>query len=165
MLLARERIDFAVCPSVASLCTAVTDAAGALVIADEALTMPHLAMLSGRLQDQPTWSDLPIIVLTQAGVASRRVLTELHVPEALGNVMFLERPLNAISLISAVRTALRARRRQRQVRDHLAERAAAAETLRELNSTLEARVAERTEALRASEAARRRRRRWRPSDG
>ena len=128
-------------------------ATGAIVIADEALMRSDLMMLGGRLRDQPTWSDLPIIVLTHRGIAARRLLAELHVPEALGNVMFLERPLNAISLISAVRTALRARRRQRQVRDHIAERAAAAETLRELNSTLEMRVAERTEALRASQAA------------
>src|SRR5580704_5948283 len=54
---------------------------------------------------------------------------------------------------SAIGTALRARRRQRQVRDHMAERAGITETLRQLNETLEARVAERTEALRTSEAA------------
>jgi hypothetical protein len=58
-----------------------------------------------------------------------------------------------VGLTSAIGTALRARRRQRQVRDHMAERAAITETLRQLNETLEARVAERTEALRTSEAA------------
>ena len=58
-----------------------------------------------------------------------------------------------MGLTSAIGTALRARRRQRQVRDHMAERAAITETLRQLNETLEARVAERTKALRASEAA------------
>ena len=65
----------------------------------------------------------------------------------LGNVIFLERPLNAVGLTSAIGTALPARRRQRQVRDHMAERAVITETLRQLNETLEARVAERTEAL------------------
>jgi signal transduction histidine kinase/CheY-like chemotaxis protein len=81
------------------------------------------------------------------------MVSELHLPKVLGNVIFLERPLNAVSLTSAIGTTLRARRRQRQVRDHMAERAASTETLRQLNETLEARVAERTEALRASEAA------------
>ena len=81
------------------------------------------------------------------------MVSELHLPKVLGNVIFLERPLNAVSLTSAIGTTLRARRRQRQVRDHMVERAASTETLRQLNETLEARVAERTEALRASEAA------------
>jgi signal transduction histidine kinase len=81
------------------------------------------------------------------------MVSELHLPKVLENVIFLERPLNAVSLTSAIGTTLRARRRQRQVRDHMAERAASTETLRQLNETLEARVAERTEALRASEAA------------
>jgi len=81
------------------------------------------------------------------------MVSELHLAKVLGNVIFLERPLNAVSLTSAIGTTLRARRRQRQVRDHMAERAASTETLRQLNETLEARVAERTEALRASEAA------------
>ncbi len=153
LLLERDKIAFMVCRSIEGLCGVVSEAAGAIVVADETLTPPKLALLSNCLRQQPTWSDLPVIVLTHRGIAARRALAELHVPEALGNVMFLERPLNAISLISAVRTALRARRRQRQVRDHIAERAAAAEKLRELNSTLENRVAERTEELRASEAA------------
>src|SRR6202040_4114457 len=87
------------------------------------------------------------------GPAARRMVSELHLPKVLGNVIFLERPLNAVSLTSAIGTTLRARRRQRQGRDHMAERAASPETLRQLNETLETRVAGRTEALRASEAA------------
>jgi signal transduction histidine kinase len=81
------------------------------------------------------------------------MLSERQLTKTLGNVIFLERPLNAASLLSAIRTALRARMRQRQVHDHIAERAAITETLHQLNETLEARVAERTEALRASKAA------------
>ena len=61
--------------------------------------------------------------------------------------MFLERPLNALTLVSAVRTALRARRRQRQVRDHLAERAAVTEELTRSREELERLVAERTHSL------------------
>jgi PAS domain S-box-containing protein len=90
-----------------------------------------LPLLSQKLQDQEPWSDLPIIVLTHGGAVRRRAIDELRLPEALGNVMFLERPLNAMTLVSAVRTALRARRRQRQVRQYIAERTAAADRLRE----------------------------------
>jgi len=42
--------------------------------------------------------------------------------ESLGNVSLLERPLNAVTLISGVHSAMRARRRQYEVRDHLLDR-------------------------------------------
>ena len=47
----------------------------------------------------------------------------------LGNVTLLERPVRMATLVSAVRTALRARDRQYQIREHLAERARAEESL------------------------------------
>jgi signal transduction histidine kinase/CheY-like chemotaxis protein len=78
-------------------------------------------------------------------------MAELNLPGRLGNVMFLERPLNTLSLVSAVRSGLRARRRQRQVRDYLAEQAGTAE--REA-ARLEARVQERTAALEETERER-----------
>jgi signal transduction histidine kinase len=69
--------------------------------------------------------------------------------ESLGNVSLLERPLNAVTLISAVRSALRARRRQYEVRDHLLDRETFA-------AQLEDQVRERTGQLeRANEQLRR----------
>jgi signal transduction histidine kinase/CheY-like chemotaxis protein len=72
----------------------------------------------------------------------------------LGNVVLLERPLNVQTLRSAVGSALRARRRQYQARDVLADRERTAASLRasqhalvQLNETLEARIEERTRAL------------------
>ena len=50
--------------------------------------------------------------------------------DLLGNVTVLERPTRVAALVSAVRAALRARQRQYQIRDHLAERERA-EALRE----------------------------------
>jgi signal transduction histidine kinase/CheY-like chemotaxis protein len=47
-----------------------------------------------------------------------------------GNVTLLERPLGFATLMSAVRTALRARERQYQIREHLAERNRAEHALR-----------------------------------
>src|ERR1700737_1150014 len=153
ILLDRDGIDCQVCPTLQALHSAIRSDTGAVLIADEAFAGADLSSLTKKLAAQPPWSDLPFVVLTRSGAAGRRVVAELQLPAALGNVMFLERPLNAVSLTSAIRTALRARRRQQQVRDYMAERAASAEVLRQLNETLEARVAERTEALRASEAA------------
>ena len=153
ILLDRDGIDCRVCPTLQTLHSAIGSATGAVLIADEAFAGADLSSPTKKLAAQPPWSDLPFVVLTRSGAARRRVVAELHLPEALGNVMFLERPLNAVTLTSAIRTALRARRRQRQVRDYIAERAATEEMLHHINETLEARVAERTEALRASEAA------------
>ena len=47
-----------------------------------------------------------------------------------GNVTLLERPVRGATLLSAVRTAIRARERQYQIRGHLEERARAEESLR-----------------------------------
>jgi signal transduction histidine kinase/CheY-like chemotaxis protein len=150
-LLSAEGIESRICPTLADLRTAVDDTAGAALLADEALFGADLNGLATRLAGQPPWSDLPFIVLTHAGIAPRRQMAELNLPGKLGNVMFLERPLNVLSLLSAVKSALRARRRQRQVRDYLAAQAGAAE--REA-ARLEARVQERTAALEATERER-----------
>ncbi len=66
----------------------------------------------------------------------------------LGNVTLLERPLRPVTLISAVRSALLARKRQYEVRDHLCERQAAEEALRRAHDALETLVEQRTAALR-----------------
>ncbi len=131
MLLGREGIRCRVFPTLDTLCAAIDETAGAVLVADEALMGLALDALSQRLQTQPPWSDLPFIVLTHSGAKARSAVLELHLPEVLGNIMFLERPLNALSLISAARSVLRARRRQRQVGEHLAKQAEAERRLRE----------------------------------
>src|SRR6201996_8931523 len=150
-LLSTEGIESRIYPTLADLRAALDDTAGAVLLAAEALFRADLNGLATHLAAQPPWSDLPFIVLTQAGMAARRQMAELNLPGKLGNVMFLERPLNVLSLISAVRSALRARRRQRQVRDYLAEQVGGAE--REA-ARLEARVQERTTALKEAERER-----------
>ena len=151
-LLGAEGIKSLICPTLQRLQDALNDAAGLVLLADEALFRVDLAGLAARLAAQPPWSDIPFVVLTQAGIAARRQMAELNLPGKLGNVLFLERPLNALSLVSAVKTALRARQRQRQVRDYLAEQVGAAERAAAL---LEERVRERTAALREAEEERR----------
>jgi signal transduction histidine kinase/ActR/RegA family two-component response regulator len=97
--------------------------------------------------------------------ASRRVdAHRLHFLETYGNVSLLERPLAAVSLISAVKAALRARRRQYEVRDHLIAREEAAKSLEKLvqnrtrqlldtNKRLRAEMAERKQAETALQQA------------
>ena len=151
-LLGAEGIDCAIHPTLDSLQHALDDRAGLVLLADEALFHADLAGLASRVARQPPWSDLPFIVLTQSGIAARRQMAEMNLPGRLGNVLFLERPLNALALVSAVKSALRARQRQRQLCAHIEEQAARAARA---NAELEARVRERTAALEAAEAERR----------
>jgi signal transduction histidine kinase/ActR/RegA family two-component response regulator len=89
--------------------------AGAVLVAEECLSDHVVEQLVNLLAQQPPWSDLPILLVAQ-NAHSRR-----HRPglEVLGNVAVLTRPMAIDALVSAVSSALRARRRQYQVRDLL----------------------------------------------
>ncbi len=104
------------CEDPAALFQELAAGAGALIVADEALPPEVVESLLTALGQQPPWSDLPLIVFTHGGETSERVLEEL-VP--LGNATVLERPVRLTTLLSAVKAALRARRRQYEVRDLL----------------------------------------------
>ncbi|MBU8536634.1 HWE histidine kinase domain-containing protein [Falsiroseomonas tokyonensis] len=129
-LLRRDGIDCRAVPDIAGLRRAMDETAGAVLVADEALSHPALEALGADLAAQPPWSDLPFIVLTRGGIAGRTAIAALRLPERLGNAVFIERPLNALSLVGAVRSALRARLRQRQLRTHLLGREADAAAAR-----------------------------------
>jgi signal transduction histidine kinase/CheY-like chemotaxis protein len=102
--------------------------AAAFIIPEEAITPIRHAQLLEVLREQPAWSDLPLLVLARAGVDST---TSSDVVRTLGNVTLLERPLRVATLVSAVRTAIRARLRQYQIRDQLAARDQAETALRQ----------------------------------
>jgi signal transduction histidine kinase/FixJ family two-component response regulator len=106
----------------------VTRGAAAFLLPEEALDADRLAQVTAFLARQPPWSDLPILLLTYAGADSAAARDATR---RLGNVTLLERPLRAGTLISALRTALRARERQYQIRGHLAERAQVEAALRD----------------------------------
>ena len=136
------------CPDLTCLLDGLAAGAGAALVTEEALE-GDLADLFAWLDTQPPWSDFPFIVLAtrQAGRRSERAARLLA---RLGNVVLLERPVNAETLASAAASALRARRRQYQARGHLLERERAQEDLRLANEDLERRVAERTREVEAA---------------
>jgi signal transduction histidine kinase len=121
--------------------------AGAALIAEEALS-ENIPELASKLNSQPPWSDFPIIVLTGGGTSTAATEVEVRARAPLGNVTLLERPLRAATLISAVRSAIMARRRQYEIRDHLHERKLAEDALRSARDQLEAIVEDRTSTLR-----------------
>ena len=134
--------------SVHNLGAAICEEAGAAIIPEEVLQNGTIAALAQRLSMQPPWSDFPIIVLTGSGMSTASTEAAVRSRAPLGNVTLLERPLRPITLISTVRSALVARRRQYEVRDHLSERAAAEDALRRAHDALESLVEQRTADLR-----------------
>ncbi|MCU1298093.1 MAG: domain S-box [Acidobacteriaceae bacterium] len=126
----------------------VLESASVLLIAEEALDPSTVQHLSTILQDQPAWSDIPTIVLTGGGASTDSSARLVRMREPLGNVTLLERPLRSVTLTSAVRTALRARTKQYQMRDYLAERKIMLEDLGKAYAALETTVAHRTATLR-----------------
>jgi signal transduction histidine kinase/ActR/RegA family two-component response regulator len=108
--------------------------AGAVLIAEEALLSDgHGHALSRYLEAQPPWSDLPVLILTGAGADSPAVQ---RASQTLGNVTLLERPIRVGALVSSVRTALRARDRQYQIRNALEALEQTAQALRASESQL-----------------------------
>ena len=98
------------------------------------------------LDAQPVWSDLPLVLINGVGRGERSGRSTAHteILQALGphrNVTLLERPLRPLTLITVMQSALRARRRQYEVRELLAQ-------LQEANAHLEGRVSERTSEVR-----------------
>ncbi len=120
-ILGAASIPVAECTTVADLCRHIDHATGALLIAQEALTRDSFASLCEHLDQQPPWSDIPLIMLTSAGEEPSR--SDRAAEVFFGrNVTLLERPFRAVTLISVVRTALRSRRRQYEVRQLLDQR-------------------------------------------
>jgi signal transduction histidine kinase/CheY-like chemotaxis protein len=109
-----------VCASVEELCAKMSAGAGLAFITGEALTAEAVRCLVAALAAQPAWSDFPLVVLTSGGgetPANAEVLAALG--EA-GNVTLVERPVRVTTLVSTFKSAIRARRRQYDVRGHIA---------------------------------------------
>jgi hypothetical protein len=99
-----------ICRDLVDLCAELERGAGAALIADEAIGDGHC--LIAWLDQQPPWSDLPVLIATSPANRSPTGLGHWRSAQRLGNVVLLERPLRSASLVSAIQSALRARRRQ-----------------------------------------------------
>lgn len=128
------------CRSLPDLVSEMSAGVGAVFLAEEGLFGKDTAPLAEWIASQAPWSDLPFVVLTShreqpAVVAWRRDIVAL-----LRNVSLLERPVQPITLTSAIQSAMRARRRQYEIRALLSAREQTAQELEKL-------VVERTREL------------------
>ena len=116
-ILAEEGIAAHACRDLEEFCDGLMKGASVALLTEEVLAPPGLDCLLETLDRQELWSDLPLILFTSSRESARFFL------ESVGprlNLTILERPINITIVVSAVRAALRARRRQFQLRDALA---------------------------------------------
>ena len=139
-LLRGANIDTLVCADIAELLEEVGAGAGAVFLAEEGLFGKDTAPLTRWVAQQPAWSDLPFVVLTSHHEQAAVTAWRRNLVGALRNISLLERPIQPITLTSAIQSALRARRRQYEIRTLIRAREEAAQQL-------EATVVERTRAL------------------
>jgi signal transduction histidine kinase len=129
-LLARIGLETLEFPDCETACRAAENGVGVFLIADEVLTPASTATLADFISREPAWSDLPVIVLTTGGQVTVNSENQRRLRKPLGNLILVERPVRPETLISMVQSAIRARGRQYEVRDHLQLEKLAAEALR-----------------------------------
>ncbi len=108
-----------------SLCERLKKPAGAVLIAEEALTLENSDQLKQAVSLQEAWSNIPIILLTSE---FEKILSAERILEILGttgSLSILERPFKILTLVSAVRVALGSRLRQYEVKELLEQQAKA----------------------------------------
>jgi signal transduction histidine kinase len=120
--LAESNLDSVVCDDVDDLLAKLSEGAAISLVTEEAFLRGGTQALEKWVANQPPWSDFPFIVLTSRATSAAAQAYRMRLLESLGNVSLLERPLNAVSLMSAIRSAMRARRRQYEVQNHLIDR-------------------------------------------
>ncbi len=139
-LLRRSGMNAEVCHSIAEVLERAERDTDAVFIAEEALFGQDLQALGAWVDRQPTWSDFPFVVLTSKHRQPAVIAWRQRMVAALRNVSLLERPVQSITLTTAIQAAVRGRLRQYEVR-------ALIEARERASHELEALVVERTRAL------------------
>lgn len=110
-------IEAEVCRDVAELCGRIGASAAVALIDERVLDAAAMESLRDALKDQGDWSDFPIVVFSARSTPRRNATADVG---ALGNVTFLDRPVQVRTMLAAVQAAIRARQRQYQVRRAIA---------------------------------------------
>lgn len=117
-LLTRNELQSIKCESFDELIQQAEAGTGSIIVAEEALYGDGVSRLGEILDDQPAWSELPLIVLRGGdGRADGNMQPLLR----RGGVRWLNRPIAMQTLAVLVMTSVEARRRQVQVGELLKE--------------------------------------------
>ena len=112
-VLAEAGISAEICDTAEQMGRELSRGAGALIFTDDSSRQDPLSELHHLLDRQPSWSEIPILVLARAD------FVRLDALRTVPGVVLLERPVHIRSMVSAVQAALRARWRQYELRDQL----------------------------------------------
>ncbi len=118
-LLAEQNLDVRICPQNTGIGPCLSASPGVLVATHEALTPDVVASVGTWLEAQPSWSEMPIVVLLDRTSNQPRVKTALAQAWPRARQLFYQRPVTPVELVSGVQAAILARLRQRDVRDHI----------------------------------------------
>jgi signal transduction histidine kinase/CheY-like chemotaxis protein len=113
-LLAKAGLTCVVCENLNHLVKELHVGAGAVLLTEEAITGEGIEELLTTVAEQPSWSDIPVVMMMRQGDQSPVATGVLR---SLRNVTLLERPAPTLSVVSAVQAAVRGRERQYQMRD------------------------------------------------
>ena len=113
-ILQGANIEYFVCQTSAQVIQELDKGAAVLLMVEEALSGDFLKSITHFLQKQKAWSDIPILLLCKRGLDSPDLRA---IYQRLGNVTIIERPLQIINLVTTVNSALRARKRQYEMRE------------------------------------------------
>jgi PAS domain S-box-containing protein len=115
-LLCKAGFAYKICESLVDLAAELTPGVAVIVITEESIAGRDVGSLLEALEQQPQWSDVPIVFLTRSGADSPAAMRAM---EILGNVTILDRPVRIATLVSALKTAVRGRRRQYELRQRI----------------------------------------------
>ncbi|TWU02014.1 response regulator [Neorhodopirellula pilleata] len=115
-ILHEENVAAEFVSSMHSLVARIRQGAGVVLIAQEFLTGESLEYLRMAMRSQPSWSDVPIVILLNSRESSSEQIADWL---SLGHVTLLERPLRIALFVSTLRSKMRDRERQYAVRELL----------------------------------------------
>ncbi|MCX2888012.1 response regulator [Pseudomonas sp. DCB_BI] len=113
-LLASAGIDSLCAVDLDNLQARLSEGAGLAIIAEQVFNQGPSALLQAFIDQQPNWSDLPIVLLTQSAWSAAGAGNH-----PVGNLVLLVAPFENAQLLHMTRSALRNRRRQYRARDQL----------------------------------------------
>jgi len=117
-ILARAGFESEAVRDAEELCREIEAGAGLAIVTAEALTPRAMRRLAATFDAQPPWAEIPLMIF----VAQPEMDRAARSFEALGpraHVMLVDRPIHVKTLLSSVRTSLRSRFRQYEIRDLL----------------------------------------------
>ena len=120
-LFAEAKLRALICEDIDAVRRGLEQMAGMVILTEESVRTADLSSIREWIAMQPTWSDMPFVVLIGHGGGVERNPAAARLSKVFGNTTFLERPFHPTTLISVAQTALRGRRRQYEARSRLEE--------------------------------------------